>query len=183
MSKPEILEKIDDFLKSKLPFDEECQIVYCLVEIRKILDRDDNRKYPLLRFYCDWSVHTAKDRITKEMKRIMEKMYKDIYNSIINPKLPAEELVNFIYMNSLQDEVGKFLYEYALPTDLVVNRDYWLSFVSYLVQILSDQPINKPCKEISTFQFLPVRQGSVRGVVVFSNPIDEQRYFEYIDTY
>ena len=75
---PDIQFKLERFFNERLPFTEEWQIVYLLVEIRKILDRGNNRKYPLLRFYADWAVHTAKDRINSEIKTIMERILDEI---------------------------------------------------------------------------------------------------------
>src|SRR5712692_10366369 len=38
-------------------------LLFFLVNIRKLLERKDlKRDYPVLLFYCDWSVHAAMDR-------------------------------------------------------------------------------------------------------------------------
>jgi len=67
MGKIEIVEKLNDFLGEHAPFMEECHVVYMLVETRKVLDRENNRKYPILRFYCNWTVHTDKDSTKEKM--------------------------------------------------------------------------------------------------------------------
>src|ERR1035438_1539807 len=80
MGKPAIIEKLDEFLKKHMPLDEECLVVYLLVEIRKILDHENNGKYPISRFYSDWCVHTAKDKITPQIKVIMEGIRKEFFD-------------------------------------------------------------------------------------------------------
>jgi hypothetical protein len=85
MSRPEIVDKLNSFLSTHHTFTEEAQVVYLLIEIRKILDRDSNMKYPLLRFYCDWCVHTRKDKITPQIKLIMEQLYTNIKDQIQHP--------------------------------------------------------------------------------------------------
>jgi len=53
----QILRKIRAELKRGIT--EECQVVYLLVEIRKLLDRDGKNAEPYnsLRLYSDWAVH------------------------------------------------------------------------------------------------------------------------------
>ena len=77
MGRIEIVDKLNLFLDKHSPFTEECHVLYTLVEIRKVLDRENNHKYPILRFYCNWSVHTDKDS-TKEMEAVMKDIYQDI---------------------------------------------------------------------------------------------------------
>ena len=54
--------KLEGLLR-KLPFTEECQVVYFFVEIRKLLDRmNRSEDYEYIRFFCDWVLHTEKTR-------------------------------------------------------------------------------------------------------------------------
>jgi len=59
MSRNQIVEKLGLFLTSG-PIDSEAAAVYLMVELRKILDHayDKETDLTLLRFYCDWVVHT-----------------------------------------------------------------------------------------------------------------------------
>jgi len=79
--KPQIIEKLNKFLENHTPFKEECQAVYLMVELRKLLDREKedrkntNEKYfPLIRFYCDWTVHTSKKYKTEAISGVMNKI-------------------------------------------------------------------------------------------------------------
>ncbi len=67
MSQQQIMDKVNRMLTGSMPLGEECKVLYLLVEFRKILDHKNDKSFPLLRFYSDWSVHTSKDRITPEL--------------------------------------------------------------------------------------------------------------------
>jgi hypothetical protein len=54
---PDIITKLQRELAR--PVVSECQVVYLLVEIRKIIDAEpDPRPWKALKLYCDWAVHT-----------------------------------------------------------------------------------------------------------------------------
>src|SRR5205814_45622 len=77
MGQPEILRKLSNLLSKYDPFTEESQVVYLFVEVRKYLDQMEHRGrgFALLRFYCDWIVHTSKDRHVQHIAPIMEETY------------------------------------------------------------------------------------------------------------
>src|SRR3989344_7144973 len=88
MGRTEIIKKLGDFLPAHDPLTEECQVVYLMVEVRKIIDHEKSgATYPLLKFYGDWTVHTEKSYITSEIKQVMEEMYKTEEADIANPPL------------------------------------------------------------------------------------------------
>lgn len=185
MGRIEILDKLNLFLDKHAPFTEECHVLYALVEIRKVLDRENNRKYPILRFYCNWSVHTDKDS-TKEMEAVMNDIYKDIEKQIANPALVGmggkTKVIGFMYMEDLQAEILKFLQEYELPISLT-EKSNWLEFVKLLVKILADQPINTPSADIKQFAFLPAADGCVRGRIDFVKNIGQYSYYQFGNAY
>ena len=185
MGRIEIVDKLNTFLDKRSPFTEECQVLYLLVEIRKVLGRENNRKYPILRFYCNWSVHTDKDS-TKEMEVVMKDIYEDIEKQITNPALVGmngkTKVISFMYMEDLQAEMTKFLQEYELPISLT-EKSNWLEFVKLLVKILVDQPINNPSINIKQFSFLPATDGCVRGRIDFVKNIGQYSYYQFGNTY
>ena len=185
MGRIEIVGKLDDFFNKHTPFTEECHVLYTLVEIRKILDRENNRKYPILRFYCNWSVHTDKDS-TREMEAVMKDIYEDIEKQIANPALVGmggkTKVIGFMYMEDLQAEIEKFLQEYQLRISLT-EKSIWLEFVKLLVKILADQPINTPSVDIKQFAFLPAADGCVRGRIDFVKNIGQYSYYQFGNAY
>ncbi len=184
MSRPDIIRKIGSFL-TKVSFSQESEVIYFLVEIRKVLDRDENRNYPVLRFYCDWSVHVSKDRITPEMTAIMKEIFDEIQFQVKSGQriVEIQAIKRFMYMDELRAEITRFLANYGLPTELIAEEEIWLQFITSIVQILTDQPIIKPCKEIQKFSFMPSRFGCVRGVVLFTEKIGEYGYLEFGNAY
>ncbi|OGD68249.1 hypothetical protein A2996_01080 [Candidatus Campbellbacteria bacterium RIFCSPLOWO2_01_FULL_34_15] len=183
MGRIEIVDKLNLFLDKHAPFTEECHVLYTLVEIRKVLDRENNRKYPILRFYCNWSVHTDKDS-TKEMEVVMKDIYEDIKKQIANPALVSgkTKIIGFMYMEDLQAEVLKFLQEYQLPISLT-EKSNWLEFVKLFVKILVDQPIKTPSVDIKQFAFLPAAEGCVRGRIDFNQNIGQYSYYQFGNAY
>jgi hypothetical protein len=100
---PEIIRKLNEFLTSRIPFKEECEAVYLMVEIRKLLDREHPRDcFAKVRFYCDWMVHTSKDRNQTAIKDIMEKLNDCLNNS--NP-YPQEDIMSFFSLVELRKEM------------------------------------------------------------------------------
>jgi len=184
----DILYKIRRFLTRKNLFDEECHVVYFLVEIRKFLDRlkENNQSkelYSLLRFYCDWIVHTSKIKITPEIKDVMEKIDKFIPKD--KKKYPLLASVNqpdigFVYMDKLRMELEIFLRDYKLPKSLVLDEDKWSLFIQTLTKVLVDQPILNPIENIESFYFEISMPSTVIWTIKFK---DERGDWRSVDVY
>ena len=81
MSEKEITQKLREFLNSrKSHLNEECDVVYFLVEIRKVLEHQKNKnQYRFLSFYADWALHPKKDRnFFKDMRVLAHGAYSSI---------------------------------------------------------------------------------------------------------
>ncbi|MFH1558990.1 MAG: hypothetical protein ABIC19_00515 [Patescibacteria group bacterium] len=57
MNKSVIIKKLQRFLLKRSTFIEECEVVYFLSEIRKIIEKD-KKKYKTLYIYCCWVLHS-----------------------------------------------------------------------------------------------------------------------------
>jgi len=183
MAREEIIKKLDKFLAEHDPLTEECQVVYLMIEIRKILDHEkDHRRrgqFTLLRFYCDWTVHTEKAIITDNIKEIMHIVFQDVRSQITSPAMAEamSPVMQFTNMDRLGNEMQKFLNERGMNTTLIDR--VWLQFVQLLVRVLENQPIVSPTEEIQLFSFLPTAKGSVRGIVKFSHPINGYGHYTF----
>jgi hypothetical protein len=168
--KSEIQAKLLRFLNGTLPFTEECQVVYLLVEVRKILDHENSSTFPILRFYADWSVHRQKDRITPQIRTIMERIRDEIKERQDNRTFvdPTPELIPFVSMDQLKSEMDEFLQKHSLPETLIL-RDNWLAFRNLLAGVLTDQPINDPCVGITNFAYKPAQKGGVTVEIAYEN--------------
>lgn len=183
MGRVEIVEKLDTFLNKHMPPSEECHAVYLMVEIRKILDQENSRNFPLLRFYCNWTVHTDK-YIEDEMKTVMEEMYRDIKEQIENPVMVKSDSapVRFAYMDNLKAEMKKFLEERSINLSIIESGN-WIEFIGFLVKVLEDQPIKSPTDDITLFSFVPAAKRCVRFTVVFKNPINGEPSYNFGNAY
>lgn len=185
MAREEIIEKLNNFLIKHNPFDEESQVVYLMVEIRKVIDREKNSvKYPLLKFYTDWIVHTEKDHITTEIRQIMEEMYETAKAEIINSlkRKSGSPIIRFAYMEDLYKEMEQFLKKYNINTALT-GKEVWLQFVQLLVKVLQNQPIKNPIDDVVSFYFASTAPNCVHGIIIFSQPINGFNYYQFANVY
>ena len=176
MAQSEFIEKLSAFLSQHNPLKEECHVVYFMVEMRKILDHENSSsKYPLLKFYSDWTVHIKKDHISPEMKKIMDDMYQTASKEIINPASAQamSPVMQFAYMEGLGKEVKQFLESHDLDPALADEEDKWIKFVQLLIRVLENQPINNPTKDIEYFCFEPANPGCVIGTLKFKQPVGD----------
>ena len=187
MAREEIIEKLADFLNRHNPLIEECHVVYLMVEIRKVLDHEkDHRQdgdFSLLRFYCDWTVHTEKTRITDNMRSIMDAVFKDAKSHIEAPAMRGSmsPVMQFAYMDKLKEQMGSFLKARGLNTAIVSNS--WLPFVQLLVKVLENQPINNPTDDVVLFSFVPAAERCVQGVIIFKQPINGYDHYKFANAY
>lgn len=188
MAKEEIVEKLNRFIANHNPISEECHAVYLMVQIRKLLDHDQDHwqrgSFTLLRFYCDWTVHTEKTRITESMKSIMDEVFKDVKGQIESSAMmrAMSPVMRFAYMENLRDEMRKCLEERDVNT-FITEGDAWISFVGFLVKVLENQPIHNPNDDILLFTFLPAADRCVRGVIQFVNPINGYGHYNFANAY
>lgn len=186
MARDEIVEKLDKFLIKHNPMAEECQIVYLMVEIRKVIDHEKSGAiFPLLKFYGDWIVHTEKDHITPEIKQIMTTMYQTAETDIKNPALrkAGSPIMQFAYMKGLGQEMKSFLENHGIDSYLATEENKWLEFVKLLVKILEDQPITNPTPDIEFFVFEPANAGCVSGVLKFKQAIGKYDFYRFMNVY
>lgn len=157
MAREEIIEKLDKFLTKYPAFEEDCHVVYLLVEIRKLLDRDTNPNFLLVRFYCDWTVHTTKERNLGVIKEIVDKIDKCYLASSHHP-IKDKGIFDFLNMNELKKELRELFDKYTLPKN-IFEDDSWLAFVDILTGVLSDQPILKPKAGIESISLVSFGKG------------------------
>jgi hypothetical protein len=163
----QIIAKLTKFLGK--PLSEECHVVYFHVESRKLLDHERSRTgedYLMLRFYCDWALHTSKDRMTREVRGIIVAIRDEIATADRNGRsdLPSMSptLVQFLDMAHLKEEVHRFLDSNGLLLDHVIGA--WPRFVTLLARVLEEQPIAAPVEGITSLSFS--ENGAERCVVI-----------------
>ena len=122
----ERIEKIKKFLDKRPKFTEECEVVYLMVEIRKIIELLELKgadKKNELRIYCDWALH-ANLYYEKTVSPLLDTFIKNINTE-------GEKSVNkeTIKLNTLKNQLNQFLKNY-ISIDSIKN---WSAFrLTYL---------------------------------------------------
>lgn len=160
----QIIEKLYRFL-SEHPMSEEFEIVYLLVELRKLLDREreggGSNPFPLVRFHADWAVHTQKDKITPGIREIMTRIEDsiDVY--------PKGGIVDFLLLPEFRAELKSLLEKYGLPDQFCNSDKGWGDFMLALTQVLADQPIINPSNNISEFRYVDMKGEGIMASIDF----------------
>ena len=188
MFKDVMVNKLQGLFSLHDPLSEEAHVVYFMVEARKIIDEHDKSaaRFPLLKFYADWTAHTQKDRITPEIEQMSEEMYGYAVRVINAPHGMLDEkskALEFAYMESLSAEVGAFLAEVGVSTDLTTNKDKWIDFASLLVKVLENQPINNPSPNVSRIIFEPANVRCVALRIDFKAPVNGNHWYMMKNAY
>lgn len=168
--KNEIIEKLNNFLSTHNPLTEECQVLYLMVQIRKILDYLDDKTYSILRFYCDWAVHTKKSH-TEPIREVIERIEGSINKGrAFGKQFLADNSSPFEFMGliELQREMESFFKDVALPEAIFQNSN-WSDFRHLLLRILANQPITDPTSNIAKVYFLTASKGAGVLMVEFKD--------------
>lgn len=169
--KDELISKIGVALSK--PIEEECQVVYILVEIRKLLDRVLGEKtklerYPVLNFYCNWVVH-AELGGTTPIDPVLNKIEDLLADpNLHNPKNMPEAMFGFLNLNLFSEEFGKLLKEYSLENPLT-KHVYRSKFRDMFVGILRDCPLKPKNRKITEFCFGESAKNYITYTIKFKN--------------
>ncbi len=171
-----LINKLKKFLSDHDPVTEECHVVYLLVEIRKLMDRIECKedKYKILRFYCNWALHTKKSRQLDVISSVVTGIEESIFGGHASPDgqfwPSGNSHVQFIYKKELQQNMTKFFSKYSLPTD-IFTTDKWKRFISLLIQVLIDQPIELNGKKIKSLCFRTAYQAANLEVTLYDDTL------------
>ncbi len=160
MAREEIIEKLKNFLLKHKNLNDECGVVYLMVEIRKILEHDNEPEYKLLRFFCDWTVHTKKDRKMEGIVDIVTEIDNLVSSVDKITTYQNEQILKFFKMKELRKELTQFFASHSLPDDLCKDNHNWSVFVDSLAWVLSGQPIMNPIDTIKSIEIISDSGGS-----------------------
>jgi hypothetical protein len=116
-------------------------VVYILAEIRKLLERrDEKEKYYALNFHCSWALHTTMDRGPGTV-RILERFDqafqllqdKDLHEL---PGTLSKELEATVGMKKFRASLKSFLIDHGLPTRIV--DEHWTQFLRQYAAVIED---------------------------------------------
>lgn len=178
--KNNILEKLKKILSE--PIKNEYQVVYIIVEIRKLLEKIDRNKYGILRFYCHWALHSELNHLSP-VREILNRIYeehrkgdfKDVAFDFISFKYLKKEMIAFCKEDSIN-----------LPTEFLENYERWRRFQKIFSEIIKDSPLKmkpkqKPIfiEEFSLKECKDVTEGKSRILTVTweYKPVDSKKTF------
>lgn len=184
MAQTEIKTKLESFFKENEVIDSEYKAVYFMVELRKLLDYQEpalKRSYSRLRYYCDWVLHTRKDRYHESIRPLIEDVYSGIVNTIQTYPVVSghESVVDLLYLKDLKKEVVEFLEVQKIQTKNISANEGWSIFIRELLKVLSGQPLYNPTNNISLLRFEHATNSFVWLRVDFKRPIKDKYGKEY----
>lgn len=128
-----IIEKLKLELNQEIT--SERQVVYILVEIRKLIEKSRTEKYKSLKFYIDWLLHPEMNRVgaAELLKRF------DAAHPMLMARKKIHEipdLSKLIAMDSFKNELKEFLLENGLNTRMCGIA--WPRFLKRYASVIED---------------------------------------------
>lgn len=125
------------------PITSERQVVYILVELRKLLELNGAlNDYWTLSLCCDWAVHPKLNRSTAQIIVSLFDEYETRYRQknagVLQAELP--ELLAFVEHMTFRDEIVRSCERYGVSTDAFSNDDSWRSFLVHYTEVVRDCP-------------------------------------------
>ena len=116
-------------------------MVYILVETRKLLElQGELKKYPALRFHCDWALHIRLDR--GEAERIL-RLFDQAHPLLCSNQKPShglkQQITEITNLRLFERDFDQFLTDYSLPKDVLYNR--WTKFLHSYAAVIEDCPL------------------------------------------
>jgi hypothetical protein len=136
----DILSKLS--LELGVPITTERQVVYILVQIRKLLDSREGESpdpYESLRLYCSWAVHTS---LINKFARAIVREADFLYPRLITGQLTEDEKVGLRKRYSFatfRHEIDQFLTENGITA---FNDAGWNDFVVFFLRVIQDCPLS-----------------------------------------
>lgn len=157
----EIVEKIISIASSPI---EEARIHHLFALSRKLIERVPNKtQYALLRFYCDWTVHSEIDR-SKEGELLLSRIHNIILKhlKISDNSSLVSELTEALSFETLREQINALVLYSGGPNDLF-ERAKWNKIIIVLAEIVSHCPlkIGKYFSTLDTLKKSPLKGDSV----------------------
>lgn len=135
-----IIEKVSNEISKGIST--ESQVLYVLAEIRKVLkDHDQNSaNYPILSFFCDWSLHVRMDRhAARQMLDRVQDFYRGLDSYLSLRKNTS--FFPFVTLIVLRRELRLFFERNNLLLDITNDVKKWERFLFLLLDIIIDCPL------------------------------------------
>lgn len=140
----EIIEKVINILAAPLPSESDVQHLFSL--LRKLIEqlpKNQRQAFSILRFYCDWTVHSKIDR-SAEGALVLEKLHAAIITNMHtqnNEKILAD-LSTALSLDTAMYQINSLIRtSNSSAISPVMNREKWKIIVLRLLEIISNCPL------------------------------------------
>jgi hypothetical protein len=148
----EIIRKIKAELE--LGIKTESQVVYLLVEVRKLLDKRPTsfEGFTSLRLYCDWAVH---ERLSSNrLARDVVKRADTLAAQFEKPDAQLEEEFKLVFSwNAFREDLSQFLEKIGL---LRFSERQWHIFLARFLNVIEECPLLCKGKDVSVIDEIVV---------------------------
>jgi hypothetical protein len=141
---PDIAHKLSQELAQTIT--SERQVVYILVELRKLLEKKrllKEERFRALRFCCDWTVHSKLDRDTAKIITELFDRYETMYRQepIGVGQAGIPELVEFCEHSRFRQQFIRACQMVDIAANTISNDDWWRGFLAHLSEVVRDIPV------------------------------------------
>jgi len=120
----------------------ESQVVYILVEARKLLEQQDTLEgFPALKLCCDWTVHP---KLRGPGAQGVLKVFDDYEIEFLKSGISTAEyapLRDFAMLTSFRAELAGALAPHGVDVQRLSSNDYWQSFIRQYTSVIQDCPL------------------------------------------
>lgn len=128
----------------------EGEVVYFMVETRKLIDRLQNRnESSTLYFYCNWVAHISMDRgniIIAYLEKLGNQMKQ------VQPFIRSSDLYGLISFDALRKQIISFLQNNGL-INWASDKNKWKKFKVLLLNVLVDCPLEDASGDLMVSKF------------------------------
>lgn len=171
----ELISKIERRLGGGITAEED--VVYLMVKIRKLLERKNLKaEYPVLLFYCDWSLHASMDRRgANEMLNAIDALVGSYL--IRGDGTAVGELSDLLSLRVLREEICRLLEHCGVSDSTIRDEEAWAQFRDRFVANIADCPLvlKKAMRHVRSLSFAPPRfaPGDRDGLRVRIDVVDD----------
>ncbi len=158
MSYNKIHKKLKDFLMQHPKIKEECELVYIMTEIRKIIKiKKQEKEFKILNFYCNWVLHD-KLNYSPTLKYIDDKFINIDFNQ--RGKSIAIEMKSkhsdFFKFNDLKNDLILFLDKLEFSRNILSEN--WIFFLKKILEIIEECKVDFSKIKNSKFKTLNIEK-------------------------
>jgi hypothetical protein len=131
-----------------IPIERESQVVYILVEVRKLLTSERVSGYVTLKFFCDWALHT---KLQKRNAGLLLQPFDEAYGRrgpdgmLEQDQQRLGELISLIEFTR---EFKEVLAAFDIKPHSLVGPDAWFRFIEIYLSVIKDSGLHYEAREI-----------------------------------